>query len=86
MVGAGFSVHTEREAQVLALGRGEDPESPQAVAIAVQDYQCQRSALLGEATTAARERLTTAWIEANPEAIADLSKAVDEVVRRSTSV
>jgi len=85
MKSAGFVAATPADAERLAQSTGS-LESPSAIAIAVQDFGCQRTAKLGELRITAKHQLVRAWLDAHPSAVSELRAATTAIVQRALSI
>ncbi len=83
MIGSGYSFEDPIEAQ---RSTSADPLGRNSIALAIHDYTCRRATGMEETRRAASTRLTAAWIERHPEAIAELNLALDELTARAADV
>ena len=85
MRSAGLDTQQPSDAFRLAESSG-NLESSASIAIAVRDMHCQQQVHLGELRRDVKREMVVGWLEAQPTAISELNAAVDELVRRASTV
>jgi hypothetical protein len=79
LVSAGYHFDALLDASNAAAAMPGGDQGAQAKQLAVADYGCQRQARLNETARTIEVELAAAWVEAHPDALAELHAAIDKV-------